>query len=421
VIRPGEIASEHASRHFKVYPREARRLKDVVVARRRSRPTEVRALEDVSFHVEPGSAIGLVGRNGSGKTTLLRLLSGIIKPTSGSVDVGGRVGSLLELGAGFHPDMTGRENVFLNGSILGMKRREIESRFDEIVEFSGIERFLDTPVKRYSSGMYVRLAFAVAAHLEPEILLVDEVLAVGDGEFQRKCLGKMRDVAGEGRAVVFVSHNLHAVQRLCTRALFVEGGQVQMSGSPPEVVAAYSDSVESNQAGGVAHIHDDVARFGTGEVGFRRVSMTRLDGAPLSSVYLGQPFRVTLACEVLEVVPEAAFEVGISTVEGDRVATAQSIDLDRPTMTLEEGECEITATLDVTLLPGEYALDVGVHDARRHVTIDWVERALRFTALNEAEVGGDHYPWQGVRGYVRPTSSWERAPARPLGSALRAG
>jgi lipopolysaccharide transport system ATP-binding protein len=170
VIRPGEIVCEHASRLFKVYPRESRRLKDVVVARRRSQPVEVRALTDVSFHVDPGSALGLVGRNGSGKTTLLRLLSGIIKPTSGSVDVGGRVGSLLELGAGFHPDLTGRENVFLNGSIHGLKRAYVREQLDEIVSFAGLEQFIDLPVRTYSSGMYMRLGFAIAAHIDADVL-----------------------------------------------------------------------------------------------------------------------------------------------------------------------------------------------------------------------------------------------------------
>jgi lipopolysaccharide transport system ATP-binding protein len=251
--------------------------------------------------------------------------------------------------------------------------------------------------------------------------LVDEVLAVGDGEFQRKCLGKMHDVAGEGRAVVFVSHNLHAVQRLCNRALLMDGGRIQVDGPPAEVVAAYSELVEPEQAAGVAVVQDDIPRFGTGEARLRRVAMTRVDGTPITSVYLGQRFRVNLVFEVFSGVEESAFEIGISNVEGDRIATAQSIDRGGPVVTVAEGMHEVTATVDVTLLPGDYALDVGLHDARTHVTVDWVERALRFSALNEAETGEDHYPWAGVRGYVRPASSWEIVPSATPEPAARFG
>ncbi len=197
-MTPGEIEVDGAGRVFKVYPRESRRLKDLVIARRGSRATEVVALRDVSFNVEPGSAVGLVGRNGSGKTTLLRLLSGIIRPTSGHVEVGGRVGSLLELGAGFHPDLSGRENVFLNGSIHGLKRAYIREQLDEIVAFAGLEEFIDLPVRTYSSGMYMRLGFAIAAHIDADVLLLDEVFAVGDEQFQRKCFGKIFEFKQRG-------------------------------------------------------------------------------------------------------------------------------------------------------------------------------------------------------------------------------
>ena len=200
---------------------------------------EIWALRDVSFELAEGDVLGVIGRNGAGKSTLLKILTRITMPTSGRAEIRGRVGSLLEVGTGFHPELTGRENVFLNGSVLGMKRREIQSRFDEIVEFAGVEQFVDTPVKRYSSGMSVRLAFAVAAHFEPEIFLVDEVLAVGDAEFQRRCLGRMEDLSESGRTVVFVSHQMQAVAQLCDRALWLDHGRIVEDGSAGEVVATY--------------------------------------------------------------------------------------------------------------------------------------------------------------------------------------
>jgi lipopolysaccharide transport system ATP-binding protein len=203
------------------------------------------ALKNVSFEVKPGEVVGIIGRNGAGKSTLLKILARITEPTNGCATIYGRVGSLLEIGTGFHPDLTGRENIFLNGTILGMRKREIEARFDEIVQFSEVEKFIDTPVKRYSSGMRVRLAFAVAAYLEPEILIVDEVLAVGDAAFQKKCLGKMQDVAGKGRTVLFVSHNMSAILDLCTRSIVLDHGSVLFAGRPAEGVEKYIDSVSA--------------------------------------------------------------------------------------------------------------------------------------------------------------------------------
>ena len=256
------------------------------------RPHEtIWALKDVSFEVQPGEVVGVIGRNGAGKSTLLKILSRITEPTEGRVELHGRVGSLLEVGTGFHQELTGRENIYLNGAILGMKRAEIERKFDEIVAFAEIERFLDTPVKHYSTGMYLRLAFAVAAHLEPEILLVDEVLAVGDAEFQKKCLGKMGDVARGGRTVLFVSHNLGAVTGLCTRALCFDGGRLVQDGSATEVVTSYVRSANQGEP-------SDLARFrspGLGwEVGFTSVRLICEDGR---SVRCDEPLVFELALE----------------------------------------------------------------------------------------------------------------------------
>lgn len=221
------------------------------------------ALRDVNFEVQRGEVLGIIGKNGAGKSTLLKLLSRVTAPTTGSIKAKGRIASLLEVGTGFHPELTGRENIFLNGAIMGMKRAEIKQKFDEIVDFAGVQRYIDTPVKRYSSGMYVRLAFAVAAHLEPEILIVDEVLAVGDAEFQKKAIGKMQDVSsGQGRTVLFVSHNMKAVNSLCTRCLLVEHGMVAANGLPSDVVDAYlrADAVETamSYVNNERHFHDGV-------------------------------------------------------------------------------------------------------------------------------------------------------------------
>ncbi len=244
------------------------------------------ALQDISFEVKRGSVVGVIGRNGAGKSTLLKILSRITEPTSGRVEITGRVSSLLEVGTGFHPELTGRENIFLNGAILGMSRQEIRRKFDEIVAFSEIEKFLDTPVKRYSSGMYVRLAFAVAAHLEPEILIIDEVLAVGDAPFQKKCLGRMRDVAGEGRTVLFVSHNMAAVQALCTEAIWIHSGRLEKKGHIDEVSQTYLQRFMDLSTKPIKTRED---RRGSGEARFTNVTFESPKGCPVSFVLSGAP------------------------------------------------------------------------------------------------------------------------------------
>ena len=226
----GAIAVDHVSRRFRVYPQPVRTLKEMLVARGRTKGRDVDALTDVSFAVDTGEAVGLIGRNGSGKTTLLKIVAGIIRPTAGRVDAGGRIGSLLELGAGFHPEFTGRENVYLNGSILGLKREQIRRHMAEIEAFSELERFMELPVRTYSSGMVMRLGFAVAAHLEVDVLLLDEVFAVGDEEFQRKCFGKIHEFKQRGGTIVFVSHDAAAVERLCTRAVLLRQGRMEFDG-----------------------------------------------------------------------------------------------------------------------------------------------------------------------------------------------
>jgi ABC-type polysaccharide/polyol phosphate transport system ATPase subunit len=300
-MRDGEILVEHAARRFRVYPRENRALKDLLVARGRSRGEDVWALREVSFGVEPGSAIGLVGRNGSGKSTLLRLLSGIIKPTSGRVAVGGRVGALLELGAGFHPDLTGRENVYLQGSIHGLTRAVIREKFDEIVSFAGLEQFIDLPVRTYSSGMYMRLGFAIASHMEANVLLLDEVFAVGDEAFQRKCFGKIFEFKQRGGTIVFVSHDASAVERLCDRAVLLKEGTVAFDGPTHDAIVAYrrllaGERNPEERAAGLKEWGGDVARV-------ERVRLLGADGEERPQLLSGEPFTLLLDIAADEPLP----------------------------------------------------------------------------------------------------------------------
>lgn len=266
----------------------------------RKRTEEFWALRDVSFRVKHGEAIGIIGRNGAGKSTLLKLLSRITEPTSGTIRYKGRVASLLEVGTGFHPELTGRENIFLNAAILGMKRSDIQRRFDEIVAFSEIEKFLDTPVKRYSSGMYVRLAFGVAAHLEPDILLVDEVLAVGDASFQKKCIGKMGNVVNEGRTVLFVSHNMAAISSLCTRGLLIDGGRIERSGTPQAVIEDYLAKARSDASVPLSARSD---RKGGGRIRFTSATVLNDRLEPVDSVASGQDTSICLDYEIPDSLP----------------------------------------------------------------------------------------------------------------------
>ena len=277
------------------------------------------ALKDVSFEIKQGEVVGIIGRNGAGKSTLLKILSRITEPTSGRVRLRGRVASLLEVGTGFHPELTGRENIFLNGAILGMARTEIQKKFDEIVNFAEVERFLDTPVKRYSSGMYVRLAFAVAAHLEPEILLVDEVLAVGDAQFQKKCLGKMEEVSRGGRTILFVSHQMAAVQNLCEKGILLKAGSVAQEGPIGQVIAQYL--AEASERGEVSWANR-ADRQGTGALRFESVTLRDGQGKEVHSLTCGAPaaFHLRVINTAGGDLKNVRIGFGIDTDLGDRIA-----------------------------------------------------------------------------------------------------
>jgi lipopolysaccharide transport system ATP-binding protein len=317
-------------------------------ARAGDEPGTFWCLRDVSFTVKRGDVVGLLGRNGAGKSTLLKILSRITEPTRGRITLRGRVASLLEVGTGFHPELTGRENIFLNGAILGMKRAEINAKFDEIVQFAEVGAFLDTPVKRYSSGMFVRLAFAVAAHLEPEILLIDEVLAVGDAAFQKKCLGKMDEVAHQhGRTVFFVSHNLGAVRALCNTAILLQDGTVTMQGPPNEVIAKYLASEMPDEAGGHITWPDDEAPGGE-EVRFHSMTLTDERGERSAFFEAGTPITVDLRYRVLKRVRGARFEIFLHTTEGELAFTAT--DHLRQSELLEPGNYRTVYTIPGGLL-----------------------------------------------------------------------
>lgn len=373
------------------------------------------ALKDVSFEVEQGEVVGIIGRNGAGKSTLLKILSRITEPTSGKVDLYGRVGSLLEVGTGFHPELSGRENIYLNGAILGMRKTEIERKFDEIVDFAEIEEFIDTPVKRYSSGMYVRLAFAVAAYLEPDILIVDEVLAVGDMAFQKKCLGKMHDVTQEGRTVLFVSHNMIAIKSLCNRAILLDAGRIACEGSVDQVTNAYlTTSTEMSRTG---VIPADVPRSGTGEAVIRQVEILDRTERTLSQIYFGQPFRVALTLEVKKPIEDAVVGVGLSSLEGTRISSSYNIDGGQSPASFSEGWYKVSVDLDVTLLPRQYTLDVLVCHLNG-ADIDVVNSTLKFEALGVAEEGDDHYRWGVVHGFVRLNGAWRVTQQFPVSNAI---
>lgn len=314
------------------------------------------SLRDVSFEVPRGECVGVIGRNGAGKSTLLKILSRITEPTEGEIRLRGRVGSLLEVGTGFHPELTGRENVFLNGAILGMSRREIARKFGEIVSFAEVEKFLDTPVKYYSSGMYTRLAFAVAAHLEPEILIVDEVLAVGDAEFQKKCLGKMGEVAKGGRTVLFVSHNMSAVSNLCSEAVWLRAGEVHRLGSAPSLVAEYLSN-RCHPSGREVDL-DAVTRLGdTGQV----IRLTRLEWLTGFPLLHGCPTRLRITAKARSRVEDVAVGVGLCLADGQRFLTFDS-DQGGRARPASPGE-ELVWELDIPqlpLAPGVYPVDLGL-------------------------------------------------------------
>ena len=395
-MRRGEITVEHAARRFRVYPREQRTVKDVLFQRGRVQGADVWALRDVSFSVEPGSAVGLVGRNGSGKTTLLRLLSGIIKPSAGTVAVGGRVGSLLELGAGFHPDMTGRENVYLNGSIHGLRRATIREKLDEIVAFAGLEDFIDLPVRTYSSGMYMRLGFAVASHIEADVLLLDEVFAVGDEAFQRKCFGKIFEFKQRGGTIVFVSHDASAVERLCDRSVLLKDGAVAFDGPTHQAIVEYrrllaGERNPEERAAGLKEWGGDVAR----------VEAARLLGpdgvARTQGLLAGESFSIAVDVSADSALPAPRLVWELRDDAGILVASGETSTAD---VGWDDDTRRLALRFDADRPP--------FSDGRLHLRVDLAdERGETYHSLDDALVFVV-YPAGEERGLVRLEGHWSR-------------
>ncbi|HEY0795430.1 MAG TPA: ABC transporter ATP-binding protein [Acidisarcina sp.] len=360
------------------------------------------ALDDLSFNVAEGEVIGIIGRNGAGKSTLLKILSRITDPTSGTVHLRGRMASLLEVGTGFHPELTGRENIFLNGAILGLRKGEIVAKFDEIVAFSEIDQFLDTPVKRYSSGMYVRLAFAVAAHLNPEILVVDEVLAVGDMAFQKKCLGKMNEVSRGGRTVVFVSHNMAAVDNLCHRGIVLERGRLAFDGSTKDAIQHYLNTAAPGVSAQTVEFAEESPGRKSVKKLLRKVELFTDGDAPLhNGLVIGGRLKARIHFKLLSASQSFHVGLGFNNMFNQRVFTASSQFEPDGAHAADAGAYVFTCDIpSLTLMPGDYTvamwIDLGLSKA------DWIEDAFRITIIDSDYYGSGKAPWNGM--FVLPQS-----------------
>jgi ABC-type polysaccharide/polyol phosphate transport system ATPase subunit len=393
-MAPGEISIEGVSRRFRIHARETRTLKDLFVQRGHTGAEDIWALRDVTVGVARGEAVGLVGRNGSGKTTLLRLIAGIIKPTTGRVSAEGRIGSLLELGAGFHPDFTGRENVYLNGAIQGLRRAEIRERFDEIVAFAELEHAIDRPVRTYSSGMTMRLGFAIAAFLDADVLLLDEVFAVGDEAFQRKCFGRIFRFKQGGGTIVFVSHDAAAVERLCERSVLLENGHVAFDGPTREAVARYrralADEVDPAERG------VGLREWGSGEATIASAILLGTEGEERLQFLSGEPFALEVAVVSTDGVPPPRLQLELRDDAGTLVA-GEAVDLRALGWVPRDAEQVVRFEIgSLPLADGRFHLRLGLTDESGERLYHWLDDALVFVV----------YPGDDERGVVRFEGSW---------------
>ncbi|MGE3619118.1 MAG: ABC transporter ATP-binding protein [Acidimicrobiia bacterium] len=386
----GDVAVEvcQVSKRFRLYHDRNQSLKAAAMRGRRARYEEFWAVRDVSLEIPAGSTFGLIGENGSGKSTLLKCMARILRPDSGHIRTRGKVSALLELGAGFHPELSGRDNVFLNGSILGLSRREIERRFDDIVGFAGLDRFIDTPVKNYSSGMYVRLGFSVAINVEPDVLLVDEVLAVGDEQFQRRCAEKFAELRADGRTIVVVSHSLGSVQSMCDRVAWLDHGVLKEVGDAHDIVDAYLGSVQVDQGAPAA----EGARWGSGEARIERVEVLGADGVATTTIRTGDAVTFRLHYRTDEPISRPVFGLSIHALDGTVITGPNTGDAGLvPEVVDGAGHVDLVVPRFL-LLPGTYDLSSAVTDRAVLHVYDFRTRALRFDVLP----GTPHESFGGV-------------------------
>jgi ABC-type polysaccharide/polyol phosphate transport system ATPase subunit len=385
-MKPGTIVAENVSRRFRVYPQRHVTLKEAIVRRRHLRPVEVWALRDVSFRIEPGESVGFMGRNGSGKTTLLRLLAGVFRPTSGRLAVAGRVGSLLELGAGFHPDFTGRDNIYLSASIYGLRKQEVDRRLDSIIEFSELERFIDLPVRTYSAGMYMRLGFSIAVNVDAEVLLLDEVFAVGDEAFQRKCAERILDFKRQGTTIAFVSHSGAALERMCDRGFLLRQGLVEYEGDTSEAIRRYQELLADEEEPAERAV--GLQEWGTGEA---RVSDVRLESAAgeiREDFMPGDHVVLRLRVQNQEAIDPPRLAIELRDVTGGLLSRAEQdlgeLGWDR------DGE-DADVRFDIQRLPlveGRFQFNVSLTDGARTRRYHSVEKAAEFSVIPQGEAHG---------------------------------
>jgi ABC-2 type transport system ATP-binding protein len=384
-MNPGSVVAENVSRRFRVYPQRHVTLKEAIVRRRHLRPVEVWALRGVSFQIEPGESVGFMGRNGSGKTTLLRLLAGVFRPTSGRIAVAGRVGSLLELGAGFHHDFTGRDNIYLSASIYGLRKHEVDRRFDEIVEFSELERFIDLPVRTYSAGMYMRLGFSIAVNVDADVLLLDEVFAVGDEAFQRKCIDRILRFKEQNRTIAFVSHSGAALERMCDRALLLRQGMVEYDGETAEAIRRYQEMLagEEDPAERAAGLRE----WGSGEARVTDARLEGVDGESRDTYSAGDALVLRVGVEAREALEPPLLGVELRDVSGAL--------LGRDERALGElgwdGAGRVEVRFEVERLPlveGRFQFNLTLTDSARNRRYHSMEKAVEFAVLPQGEARG---------------------------------
>jgi ABC-2 type transport system ATP-binding protein len=385
-MEPGTIVAENVSRRFRVYPQRHVTLKEAIVRRRHLRPIEVWALQDVSFRIEPGESVGFMGRNGSGKTTLLRLLAGVFRPTGGRLAVAGRVGSLLELGAGFHHEFTGRDNIYLSASIYGLRKQEVDRRFDSIVEFSELERFIDLPVRTYSAGMYMRLGFSIAVNVDAEVLLLDEVFAVGDEAFQRKCIDRILEFKRQGKTIAFVSHSGPALERMCDRAVLLSRGLVEYDGETGEAIRRYQELLadEEDPAERAAGLRE----WGTGEARVTEVSLENAAGEIREDFLPGDHIVLRIKVRNREAIDPPRLAIELRDIAGGLLSRAER-DLGELGWDREREEAEVRFDMQrLPLVEGRFQFNVSLTDAERTRRYHSVEKAAEFSVAPQGEAHG---------------------------------